>query len=161
GLGVGERIRNAGLPADYPNDVSYRTTTTGIQHSRILIPSRERRYTATGGPDTWGPTPEPPHHGNQNIFEPIMIQTAQSAPRIRMLNRTRADDFEQDENGVTVRLTDLESGKAFSLRARYLIGCDGGRSDVRKKIGAQFVGDAVVQRVQSTYIRAPNLIEML
>jgi 2-polyprenyl-6-methoxyphenol hydroxylase-like FAD-dependent oxidoreductase len=160
-LGVVERIRNAGLPADYPNDISYRTTTTGVELSRIPIPARKSRYTATGGPDTWWPTPEPPHRCNQIFFEPILIEAAYATPRIRMLNRTRADDFEQDENGVTVRLTDLESGKAFTLRARYLIGCDGGRSDVRKKVGAQFVGDAVVQRVQSTYIRAPHLIEML
>jgi 2-polyprenyl-6-methoxyphenol hydroxylase-like FAD-dependent oxidoreductase len=160
-LGVVERIRNAGLPADYPNDISYRTTTTGVELSRIPIPARENRYTATGGPDTWWPTPEPPHRCNQIFFEPILIEAAYAAPRIRMLNRTRADDFEQDDNGVTVVLTDLESGKAFSLRARYLVGCDGGRSAVRKNIGAQFVGDAVVQRVQSTYIRAPKLIDLL
>jgi hypothetical protein len=62
---------------------------------------------------------------------------------------------------VTALLTDLESGKTFSLRARYLIGCDGGRSQIRKSIGAQFLGDAVVQRVQSTYIRAPELLRLL
>ncbi|MBT6208757.1 MAG: hypothetical protein HOI35_01880, partial [Woeseia sp.] len=33
-----------------------------------------------------------------------------------------------------------------------------GGSAVRKGIGAQFEGDAVIQRVQSTYIRAPDLI---
>jgi hypothetical protein len=45
------------------------------------------------------------------------------------------------------------------LRCRYLIGCDGARSVVRKAIGAELAGDAVVQRVQSTYIRAPDLID--
>ncbi|MBV5267344.1 MAG: monooxygenase, partial [Burkholderiaceae bacterium] len=33
----------------------------------------------------------------------------------------------------------------------------GGRSMVRKGIGAKLVGDEVVQRVQSTCIRAPHL----
>jgi hypothetical protein len=38
------------------------------------------------------------------------------------------------------------------------VGCDGARSVVRRAIGAQLHGDAIVQRVQSTYIRAPDLI---
>ena len=44
------------------------------------------------------------------------------------------------------------------LRCRYVIGCDGARSIVRKAIGAQLRGDPIIQRVQSTYIRAPDLI---
>ena len=45
------------------------------------------------------------------------------------------------------------------MSCRYLIGCDGARSIVRKAIGAELSGDAVIQRVQSTYIRAPDLID--
>jgi 2-polyprenyl-6-methoxyphenol hydroxylase-like FAD-dependent oxidoreductase len=157
-LGVVKEIRDAGLPSDYPNDISYRTTATGIELSRIPIPSRENRYTATGGPDTWWPTPEPPHRCNQIFFEPILIEHAYAAPNIRMLNRTRFDDFTQGPDDVTAQLTDLDTNESFSLRARYLVGCDGGRSAIRRKIGAQFLGDEVVQRVQSTYIRAPQLI---
>ncbi len=44
------------------------------------------------------------------------------------------------------------------MSCRYLVGCDGARSIVRKAVGAELTGDAVVQRVQSTYIRAPALI---
>ena len=36
-------------------------------------------------------------------------------------------DFAQDDEGVTVELSDGEQ-----LRSRYLVGCDGGRSTVRK-----------------------------
>lgn len=43
--------------------------------------------------------------------------------------------FVQDERGVTI---ELASGPA--LRAQYLIGCDGGRSVVRKKAGIDFPG---------------------
>jgi 2-polyprenyl-6-methoxyphenol hydroxylase-like FAD-dependent oxidoreductase len=45
-LGVVSAVRNAGLPADYPNDVAFRTTATGIEMSRIPIPCRADRYTA-------------------------------------------------------------------------------------------------------------------
>ncbi len=43
--------------------------------------------------------------------------------------------FSQDEAGIEVRLAD---GRA--LRARYLVGCDGGRSLVRKTAGIDFPG---------------------
>jgi 2-polyprenyl-6-methoxyphenol hydroxylase-like FAD-dependent oxidoreductase len=44
--------------------------------------------------------------------------------------------FEQDDDGVTVELADGEQ-----LRARYLVGCDGGRSTVRKLLGVGFPGE--------------------
>ncbi|AJF63324.1 rifampin monooxygenase [Streptomyces vietnamensis] len=42
----------------------------------------------------------------------------------------------QDEDGVTAELAD-----GTRLRARYLVGCDGGRSTVRKLIGVGFPGE--------------------
>ena len=67
-LGVARAVREAGLPGDYPNDVAFRTTATGIELARIPIPCRAERYTARGGPDTWWPTPEPPHRINQSCL---------------------------------------------------------------------------------------------
>lgn len=43
--------------------------------------------------------------------------------------------FAQDDSGVDVELSD-----GRSLRARYLVGCDGGRSLVRKVAGIEFPG---------------------
>lgn len=43
---------------------------------------------------------------------------------------------EQDDEGVTVELADGER-----LRSRYLVGCDGGRSTVRKLLGVGFPGE--------------------
>ncbi len=159
-LGVARTVRATGLPDDYPNDVSYRTTTTGMELTRIPIPSRRERFTASG-PDTWWPTAEPPHRINQIYLEPILLEHGFGTAGIRILNRTQVDGLEQDEGFVTASATDLDSSRKMSIRARYMVGCDGGRSLVRKAIGAKFTGDAVVQRVQSTYIRAPRLIDML
>ncbi|MGW9211528.1 rifampin monooxygenase [Embleya sp. NPDC055664] len=44
--------------------------------------------------------------------------------------------FEQDDEGVTVELADGER-----LRSRYLVGCDGARSTVRKRLGVGFPGE--------------------
>jgi len=43
--------------------------------------------------------------------------------------------FVQDDRGV-----DVELGDGVSLRAKYLVGCDGGRSLIRKTAGIEFAG---------------------
>src|ERR1700739_933585 len=44
-LGLAEKVRNAGLPADYPHDIVNRTTFTGQELTRIPIPCRRDRFT--------------------------------------------------------------------------------------------------------------------
>ena len=158
-LGVADKVRNAGLPADYPHDISYRTTFTGQELTRIRIPCRRDRFTAKDGPDCDWPTPEPPHRINQIFLEPILFEHAAAQARIRIVNRTVVEDLVVEDTSSRVTLRDLDSGAVTQRSCRYLIGCDGARSIVRKAIGAELTGDAVVQRVQSTFIRAPGLID--
>jgi 2-polyprenyl-6-methoxyphenol hydroxylase-like FAD-dependent oxidoreductase len=133
----------------------------GRELSRIPIPRRRDRYTATGGPDTWWPTPEPPHRINQIFLEPILFAHAEAVPGVTILDRTRCEGLEQDDGGVTASARHLDTGEEVRIAARYLVGCDGGRSVVRPAIGARLAGDPVVQRCQSSYIRAPGLLSLL
>jgi 2-polyprenyl-6-methoxyphenol hydroxylase-like FAD-dependent oxidoreductase len=158
-LGVAEKVRNAGLPADYPHDISYRTAFTGQELTRIQIPCRRDRFTRKDGPDGNWPTAEPPHRINQIFLEPILFDHAAANPRIHIINRTSVEDVTVEEGSASVGLRDLETGEIKRVSCRYLLGCDGARSIVRKAIGAELSGDAVVQRVQSTFIRAPGLID--
>ncbi len=159
-LGVARALREAGLPADYPNDVAYRITATGEELARIPIPCRRDRFAATGGPDTWWPTDEPPHRINQLYLEPILFAHAEAMPGITILDRTRVLDFTQDADGVIARAESLDGGAAFEIACDYMVGYDGGASATRRAIGARFEGDAVVSRVQSTLIRAPSLLHL-
>jgi 2-polyprenyl-6-methoxyphenol hydroxylase-like FAD-dependent oxidoreductase len=160
-LGIVRHVREGGLPADFPNDCAYRTAVVGRELTRIPIPCRADRYTATGGPDTDWPTPEPPHRINQIYLEPILFACAEAQPRIRILNRVQVEHFEQGEDGAVAYARDLEANQDITIAADYLIGCDGGRSTVRKLIGSRLAGTDVVQRVQSTYIHAPALKDLI
>jgi 2-polyprenyl-6-methoxyphenol hydroxylase-like FAD-dependent oxidoreductase len=159
-LGVAGKVRDAGLPADYPHDISYRTTFTGQELTRIRIPCRGDRFTMTDGPDCNWPTPEPPHRINQIFLEPILFEHAAAQPRIKIVNRTSVEDVVVGDTSASATLRDLDTGAVGRTSCRFLIGCDGARSVVRKAIGARLSGDEVVQRVQSTYIRAPDLITL-
>ncbi|WP_078313926.1 FAD-dependent monooxygenase [Mycobacterium sp. D16Q16] len=48
--------------------------------------------------------------------------------------------FEQDADGVSVRV--MRDGTPDRIRAAYLVGTDGGRSTVRKVLGAGFAGES-------------------
>ncbi len=160
-LGVADDLRASGLPDDYPHDVSYRTSTVGQEITRIHIPGRLTRLTDHSGPDGWWPTPEPPHRINQRYIEPILASHVRRQPTIHCLYQHQAIEIQQNEDEVQVHCKVLNDGSTLALRARYVVGCDGGRSWVRKSIGAQLVGEEVVQRVQSTCIKAPDLISHL
>jgi 2-polyprenyl-6-methoxyphenol hydroxylase-like FAD-dependent oxidoreductase len=160
-LGVAQKLRDAGLPADYPNDVVFRTTVCGTELTRIPIPGRAERYTSREGPDTWWPTPEPPHRINQIYLEPILLEHTAALPGVTLLNRTQVASFVQQPGCVEATALDLDTQQERRVRARYLVGCDGGSSMVRKAIGAKLEGTPVIQRVQSTYIRAPKLRAMI
>ncbi len=160
-LGVADDLRASGLPDDYPHDVSYRTSTVGQEITRIHIPGRLTRLTDHSGPDGWWPTPEPPHRINQRYIEPILASHVRRQPTIHCLYQHQAIEIQQNEDEVQVHCKVLNDGSTLALRARYVVGCDGGRSWVRKSIGAQLIGDEVVQRVQSTCVKAPDLISHL
>lgn len=161
-LGLADAVRSAGLPADHPQDVAFRTSATGIEFGRIPIPSAAARRRGDGaGPDTSWETPEPPHRVNQRYLEPIIERHVAALPHVDLRNDTRCTGVAQDEHGVTATLRDSTSGPESTVRARYLVGADGGRSLVRKSIGARLHGDPVLQHVQSTCVRVPGLAEQV
>ncbi|WP_323747663.1 FAD-dependent monooxygenase, partial [Catenulispora rubra] len=62
----------------------------------------------------------------------------------------------QDADGVTV---ELNAGQGPQLRARYLVGCDGGRSVVRKLAGIDFPGTAATMTSLIGDVELPELTE--
>jgi 2-polyprenyl-6-methoxyphenol hydroxylase-like FAD-dependent oxidoreductase len=79
---------------------------------------------------------DPQRHGRtvpQEALERILTARAGELG-IEIRRGVAVDGFEQDDDGVTVRTS------TGPLRARYLVGCDGGRSGVRKLAGFEFPG---------------------
>ena len=160
-LGLAKKLREGGLPADYPIDVVSSTSMTGIELSRLSFPSRNGRLAGEKALDSSWPTPEPSHRINQTYFEPILFAHAALQPRIRIISRTAFESYTQDEGGVVAQCRNLDTGETTPIACNFMIGCDGGASKIRKMIGGNFVGTPEIQRVQSTYIHAPALMKLL
>ena len=75
----------------------------------------------------------------QNYLEPILLEAAgQRGTTIRF--NTELLDLVQDDDGVTAQVKDRISNETYEIRAKYLIGADGGRSRVAEVIGLPMQG---------------------
>ncbi|NEA44667.1 FAD-dependent monooxygenase [Streptomyces sp. SID11385] len=80
---------------------------------------------------------------DQVIIERVLRASAASAG-VAVEWDTRLESFRQDDDGVTAVLSGGDGPDAAreTVRARYLWGCDGGHSTVRKALGLPLKGEA-------------------
>src|SRR5215467_10275427 len=124
--GVAEAVRSAVWPETYPRDFVYLDTLCGRELLRARLPSFAAR-------DPRDYTPEAPCPCPQIYFDPILMARMQAFASVRAHYSTSLDSFTQDDAGVEAQLTDQITGATRTLRARYLVGCDGPAGTVREQ----------------------------
>jgi 2,4-dichlorophenol 6-monooxygenase len=75
----------------------------------------------------------------QDLMEPILLDAAGRRGSTIKLN-SELVDLAQDAAGVTATIKDRVSGDSYAIRAKYLIGADGGKSRVAELVGLPFEG---------------------
>src|SRR5919206_1965663 len=90
---------------------------------------------------------------NQDALEPLLHERAlELGATVR--HRTEAIGLEQDDDGVTVALRELDSGDEREVRARYVVAADGNRSPMRRQLGIGMRGHEELSRSITIYFRA-------
>ncbi len=89
----------------------------------------------------------------QKLFEPILADWVGELG-VPILRRQEVTGLTQDDTGV-----DVELSGGQTLRAEYLVGCDGGRSLVRKAAGIDFAGldPSISWMIAETELDEPEL----
>ncbi|HEY0364119.1 MAG TPA: FAD-dependent monooxygenase, partial [Solirubrobacteraceae bacterium] len=90
---------------------------------------------------------------NQDALEPLLRERALEVGAT-VANRTEAVALDQDDDGATVTLRDLDSGDDRQVRARYVVAADGNRSPMRARLGIGMRGHAELSRSITIYFRA-------
>lgn len=70
----------------------------------------------------------------------VLLQGLKQYKNTQVLFSRQLTQFSQDADGVTLNLQNKE-GDAETIRAQYLIACDGGNSYVRRNLGIAFEGE--------------------
>lgn len=89
----------------------------------------------------------------QQSLEPLLQRHADETGAT-LLYATELVSFEQDEQGVTALVRDIDSGAEETVRARYLIAADGNRSPIRQKLGITMVGHGQLSHSVTIYFKA-------
>jgi 2-polyprenyl-6-methoxyphenol hydroxylase-like FAD-dependent oxidoreductase len=139
-LGIAAEVRELGLPPDHPTDVAYFTRYNGHELARLAMPSRLGKLQAVAESPQTDQTPEPLHRANQMYVEALLLDRARSRRGVTIELGWRVDELQQDPEGVTLCARRLADGTSERIRARYVVGADGGRSIVRRSIGSRLQG---------------------
>ncbi|MFC8086366.1 FAD-dependent monooxygenase [Streptomyces sp. NPDC057340] len=133
-------------PASFVRIVALHMRSLELMAMRGLLDRllRHGRRRPVGGLFAAIPAPAPadldsPYACLLGIPQPVVVRLLEEhavALGARVRHGAAVAGFEQDDEGVTV-----EPAQGERLRARYLVGCDGGRSTVRKLLGVGFPGE--------------------
>jgi 2,4-dichlorophenol 6-monooxygenase len=134
-LGIEDEIRANGTPQRLMGDTVFCTSLSGDEIGRVRTwgthPARQADYTLA--------SPSENCDLPQTLLEPILIgHAAARGSHIRFDSEYLGLD--QHDDHVSVRVRDRMSGNEYAIEAKYVIGADGGRSQVAADIGLPFEG---------------------
>jgi 2-polyprenyl-6-methoxyphenol hydroxylase-like FAD-dependent oxidoreductase len=150
-MGIVDKVRAAGLPAEVPMDVYIVRALNQPPLLRHAYPSvNEARHAIDACTD--GTLPLEPHQLiSQYTLEPLLKSVAESLPSVTVRYGCEFHSFEQDASGVTTH------ADGATIRSRYLVGCDGGGSAVRQQLGIGLSGEGDLLRFHQALYRCDEL----
>lgn len=150
--GIADRLaEEAPFGIEYPNNMVFVTRLAGHELARFsnafnASPERDPRY------------PEHAQWVPQYKLEKVMLEKVRDLPNVEVRFDTAFVTATQDDESVEAILL-AESAEELRVKARYLIGADGGRSQVRDLIGAKLEGRHGLSHHYNIIFRAPGLAE--
>ena len=164
-LGFADEVRRLGLPEDFPTDIAYFTRFATHELARFRLPSaREARARVATLGGSWSAA-ELPHRVSQKYVEQVLRRHADELPGISLNYGWRVTEFVESEDGVSARVAAVVGDDQRSVTARYLVGADGARSFVRRRLGFAWTGETGVVRdffggrMHAIYLSAPHFYD--
>jgi len=158
-MGLADRFRAAGLPADVPMDVFIVTSLVEPPLLHLPYPSvAQAKQEIAANNDGTLPL-EPYQLISQYTVEPLLKSVADADPNVTVRYGCEFVSFTQDAEGVTAEVS--ENGKTSVIRAQYLAACDGGASAVRKQLGIGLHGEGNILQLRQALYRCDELFERI
>jgi 2-polyprenyl-6-methoxyphenol hydroxylase-like FAD-dependent oxidoreductase len=142
-LALVDALRSVAVPEDNNFDVAWVTSLTSHELHRFSYPSvNEWRSLIRKNNDGSMPG-EAPMRVSQVEIEPVLQGVVRKLPAVETRWDVAFEELTQDTEGVSATLRAAD-GSEEQLRCQYLVGCDGGSSEVRNCLGIRLDGEARV-----------------
>ena len=157
-LGVAEMVRAAGYPPDWPMDTYLvfdlmRPPLFKMAHPTVAQAKARRDATLDGSMPL-----EPYQIISQYTLEPLLKSVVERIPNMAVKFGHELISFAQDDGGVTAEVR-TSGGDSISIRTKYLVGCDGGSSTVRRQLGFKMDGEPHILEMRQAMFHCPDLFD--
>ena len=158
-LGLAKKIRAAGLPSWVPMDVYIVTSLVEPPLLHLPYPSVEQAKKEIAAINDGTLPLEPYQLISQYTLEPLLKSVAETLPSVTVRYGCEFLSFEQDEESVSVEVT--EGNTTSKITARYLVGCDGGTSAIRKQLGITLSGEGNILQLRQALYHCDDLFDRI
>ena len=149
-----EICRAAGVDGEALERAAQTPEDAGFVHFADLLGGRcfgTLRFEEQGD-DQLAVTPTPLRNISQNRFEPIVLDALAAHGR-KPSWLVQWESSEQDAEGVTSQLRELETDRTFTVRSRYVLAADGASSRIRGALGIPMEGPDRIQSFVMIHLR--------
>lgn len=158
-IGLADGIREVGLRGDCPMDVFVVTSLDAPPLLRLRYPSVDEAKADCRATNDGSGALEPYQLVSQYSLEPYLKSVAESLPTVKVRFGCELVDFSQDDSGVSAVIK--SGGSTERIRAKYMVGCDGGTSFVRRKLGIKLRGEGGLMELRQALFRCDELFDRL
>jgi len=158
-LGIAQKVRDAGFPRDAPMDVFIVTSLVEPPLLHLPYPSVAQAQAEIAACTDSSMPLEPYQLISQYTLEPLLKSVAETLPSVDVRYGHEFISFEQNNGGVSAQ---VKRGNTTSeLSGQYLVGCDGGSSNVRRQLGIKLQGEANLLQLRQALYRCDDLFDRI
>jgi 2-polyprenyl-6-methoxyphenol hydroxylase-like FAD-dependent oxidoreductase len=159
-MGLAEKIRAAGLRPDVPMDVFVVLSLNEPPLLRSSYPSVNEAQADNRATNDGSAPRESYQLISQYTLEPLLKREAEGMESVTVQFGCEFLSLDQDADGVTAKVQTAK-GSVETIRASYVVGCDGGGSPVRKEIGIKLRGEGSMQQFRQALYKCDELFDRL
>ena len=159
-MGLADKIRAAGLRGDVPMDVFVILAMDRPPLLHLPYPSVDQARAEVAASEDGSMPLEPYQLISQYTLEPLLKAEAEKLSSVTVRYGCEFISAVQDEDGVNATVRTLD-GKTETIRADYMVGCDGGASPVRKQLGIKLRGEGNLMRLSQALFRCDDLFDRI
>jgi 2-polyprenyl-6-methoxyphenol hydroxylase-like FAD-dependent oxidoreductase len=153
-LGLSKLLRDVAVPETNNFDVSWITSLSGHELHRFRYASVERAKAIILERNDGSQPVEPAMRVSQVAIEPVLKRAIEAEPKVDVRFGVAFEELVQDLDSVIATVKNIETGRTEKVKCQYLVGCDGGVSQVRNCVDIHYDGIARVAQLYMVHFRS-------